>query len=626
MSRIPETVLREVLGRADIVQVISEYTRLKRVSGNNYTGLCPIHQEKTPSFHVTPSKSLFYCFGCGKGGTVIDFLRAIEGLSFPEAVRWLGERFGVEVPRYGDKGGDDEAYQQQRKAQDQLLQAMQRALAFFCHQLDAAAGVRAREYLKVRGLSAEIIKAFRLGFAPDQWDGLQKHLDRFGFDAESVELAGLTARREGGGSYDRFRNRVTFPIFDPFDRPVGFSARALDPDAPAKYINSPETPIYTKGKLLYGLHRARDPMRRDGTALLVEGNFDVVCMHQAGFVNTVAPLGTALTPDQAKLLSRHTDRVILLFDADAAGQRAAHRALTPLRDANIDPHIAILPSGEDPDSFLKLYGTEGMKELLDTAQPLLTWTLDQLISQILQRPIDQRAAALDPLGQVLSRLSPAMVQRHYIQESSRRLGMSPLELMDATHIKIEDEVAVARRAGVKFVDASTVEFELLQILLRRPSHIPDLIDAQYIHLFAEPRIISLLNALAPHLRNPPPDAAPDAADSPDEPATGIQRLLWLLDSDSPERHLAIKALASPIDWRDDRLDDAFRGALARLMKLWIDRQTSEIAHQIEAAIANSQLSEVNRLLEHKVRLERLLPELQAGRKIDWSTLQRAAPS
>lgn len=609
---IPETVLQEVLARADIVQVISEYTRLKKVGGNNYTGLCPIHQEKTPSFHITPSKGLFYCFGCGKGGTVIDFLRAIEGLSFPEAVRWLGERFGVAVPKAGEKGSvDDEAYQQQRKVQDQLMQVMQRSMAYFCHQLESTSGVRAREYLKVRGLTPDIVKGFRLGYAPDQWEGLLRHLEKFGFDIDTSERAGMLARREGGGArevYDRFRNRITFPVFDLFDRPVGFSARALDPDAPAKYINSPETPIYTKGKLLYGLQRAREAMRRDGMALLVEGNFDVVRMHQAGFVNTVASLGTALTLEQSKLLARHTDRVVLLFDADNAGIRAAQRALGPLREAGIDPHVACLPKGEDPDSFLKLYGSDGMKELLDTAQPLLGWVLDQLVEHVQQKPIDQRASALEPLGQVLGKLSPAMVQRHYVQETARRLGMTPLELMDSAGIKVEDEVAVAKRSGIKFIDASTVEFELLQIVLRNPARIPELIDAQYIHLFSEPRIAALLNAIAPHVRQ--------------QPDADIQRILWVLDADSPERLLAVKALASPWDWSDDRLGDAFRGALSRLMKLWVDRQTAQIAHQIEAAIAASQISEVSRLLEHKVRLERLLPELQAGRKIDWSTLPR----
>ena len=314
MSRqIPEEIIQEIRDRTDIVEVVSSYLPLKR-SGANNQGLCPFHSEKSPSFNVNSTRQIFHCFGCGVGGNVFNFLMRMEGLAFPEAVRRLGEKAGVEVP-------DEQmtpAEEQRRQERDKLARINEVAAEFY-HQLllDGEDAAPARRYLRQRGFDAEAVRFFRLGYAPEQWDGLSSHLKGKGFEPKAVrDLLGLTrSGKKGREDYDLFRKRLMIPIIDIHDHVVAFGGRVLDDSLP-KYINSPESPIYHKSRTLYGLHGAREAMRRENAGVIVEGYFDQMALHRAGFENSVATCGTALTPEHVKLLKRYTDRLLLLFDQD----------------------------------------------------------------------------------------------------------------------------------------------------------------------------------------------------------------------------------------------------------------------------------------------------------------------
>jgi DNA primase len=368
MGLIPEEVIREIRDRTDIVAVIGQHVNLRK-AGRNHKGLCPFHQEKTPSFNVNGDRGFFYCFGCQKKGDVFTFLMEYDGKSFVEAAEALAGQIGVEIPRTEEP----EAVRRHRTERARMLELNKIATAFYCDLLASEAGAPGRAYLAERGIAGDVVDTFRLGFAPDDWRALTDHLKATGASMELAEKVGLIAPQpRAGGYYDRFRNRLMCPVIVPGSEVVGFSARLLpspdDDRKGAKYINSPESAVYKKSKQLFGLHAARNAFRSVKRAVLVEGNFDVITMHQAGFAETVAPLGTALTDEQASLLVRFTDRVILLYDADKAGHAAALKALQVVMAAGADVYIATLPAGDDPDSLVKRDGAEAMQRLLDRAQ------------------------------------------------------------------------------------------------------------------------------------------------------------------------------------------------------------------------------------------------------------------
>ncbi len=396
MGRIAEEKIREIRDRVDIVELVSGYLPLKR-SGANHLGLCPFHQEKSPSFNVNASRQIFHCFGCGVGGNAFSFVMRMEGVSFPEAVRRLGEKVGVEVEEETLSPGEI----RRRETRERMLMINQAACAFYHRILvEDDAGAAGRRYLRQRGYSGETVRTFQLGFAPDGWDALTMHLAGGDFSAGEVRQAGLV--REGKkdrGDYDLFRNRLLFPIQDQQGRIVAFGGRVLDDSLP-KYINSPETELYHKGRVLYGLYQARDAMRHSGEALVVEGYFDVLALHRAGFDAAVATCGTALTADHAQLLKRYADKVRLIFDEDAAGRQATFRAMDVLLPAGLAVSVVAMPAGEDPDSLLKDKGEAGFRDCLAAARPVLeVFIEDQLRSQ--DQSVEGRARAAE---QVLARI------------------------------------------------------------------------------------------------------------------------------------------------------------------------------------------------------------------------------
>ncbi len=366
MGLIPDSVIAEIRERSDIVAVIGQHVQLRK-AGQNHKGLCPFHNENTPSFNVNGGKGFFYCFGCQKKGDVFSFVMEYEGKSFVEAAETLAGRIGVEIP----KTEEPEHARRQRNERSQLLRVNKLATEFFREQLCSDHGGAGRHYLAERGIGETVAENFQLGLAPDSWNSLCDFLEQKRVPMNLAVQLGLVVAKNRG-FYDRFRGRLMCPVVLPGGEVAGFSGRRLAPSsderAGAKYINSPESPVYKKSKLLFGLHLARDSFRKKKRAVLVEGNFDVISLHQAGFEETVAPLGTALTDQQVDSLRRLADKVVLMYDGDKAGRAATLKALRVLVAADVDVRIVVLPKGEDPDTLVKNIGADRFAEMIERAQ------------------------------------------------------------------------------------------------------------------------------------------------------------------------------------------------------------------------------------------------------------------
>jgi DNA primase len=368
----PQSFIEDLRLQADIVQIIQEYVSLKR-AGASYKGLCPFHAEKTPSFHVNRDKGFFHCFGCGVGGDVFKFLELQEKMGFQDAVRHLAQRYGLPLPE-PDRAAGGQPDAAEREA---LLKVHERAASYFRTQLASSAGAKARRVLRERGLTTETIERLGLGFAPPASEGLKAALVSEGFGVPLLVRAGLLVQREGGQTVDRFRGRLMIPIARDSGSVVAFGGRAIEQEQQPKYLNSPETAIYVKGRTLYGLHVTKAEVRRLGYAVLVEGYFDFAQLLQAGVSPVVASCGTALTSQQAQLLRRFTSKTILSFDPDAAGQGAAARSCELLVSAGFDVNVAVLPPGDDPDGFVRKRGREAYLALLRSSRPWLEYLLDR---------------------------------------------------------------------------------------------------------------------------------------------------------------------------------------------------------------------------------------------------------
>ncbi|TLM67336.1 MAG: DNA primase [Deltaproteobacteria bacterium] len=418
MSRINEETVREIRERSDIVEVISGYLPLKR-SGGNYLGLCPFHQEKSPSFNVNAPRQIFHCFGCGTGGNVFTFIMRMEGLTFPEAVKRLGEKAGIAVEETPVTPAD----RQRRDQREKLLRINEAACTFY-HRLllEDAAGAAGRRYLRQRGFEGELVRTFRLGFAPDQWEALVTHLAGQGFSREELRTAGLVREGSGGrGDRDLFHNRLLFPILDPEGRVVAFGGRVLDDGTP-KYLNSPETPVYQKGRTLYGLYQGRDAIRQARAVLVVEGYFDLLALHRAGIGNVVAACGTALTADHARLLKRYAEQTVLVFDADKAGRQATFRAMDALLPEGMAVSGVSLAAGEDPDSFLAKQGAAAFRTRLAEAKPALELFLDEQLA-LHGNSIEGVARAGEEVLARIRRLPSDLERNLYLKRLAARTGL-----------------------------------------------------------------------------------------------------------------------------------------------------------------------------------------------------------
>jgi DNA primase len=409
--RYPQSFIDDLRRQADIVRIVSDYVSGLKKKGANWMACCPFHQEKTPSFSVNPSKGIFYCFGCGKGGSAFNFVMELEGVPFPEAVRIVAEKSGVAVPQMEE----DKRFEARRKEAEEVIELNAWALEFWEQQLrEASAEARAaREYVEGRGISDETRSVFRLGYAPNSWDALGNHLKSRGAGIGQIERSGLVVKKETGGYYDRFRGRLIFPVFDAQGRPVAFGARAMRAGEEPKYLNSPETAAYTKGRHLFGLNITRDEIRRRKFAILVEGYLDLIVPYQFGVRNVVASLGTALTTEQAKLLGRFTRRVVVNYDGDRAGMKAALRAVEVLLPEEFEVKILVLPDGSDPDEFLRSQGTEEYNRRRGQAVPHIQFVLDQALKDRSLRQPAQKAEAVEEVLPFIRAVRDPIQRREY---------------------------------------------------------------------------------------------------------------------------------------------------------------------------------------------------------------------
>ena len=394
----PPSFIDELLARNPIEDVVGQSVNLKR-SGSNLFGLCPFHGEKTASFSVAPDKGIYYCFGCHKGGGAINFVMELEGLSYPDAVRKLAQRAGMEVP-------EDEQYQSRYRKQERLWALMKEAGRFFNAQLYTPAGAQCLAYIQKRGLNKTIVTQFGVGFAPDSWNSLVDAMKKKGYTDQELRDADLVGEKNGR-IYDRFRNRLMFPIIDIRGNVIGFGGRVLD-DSKPKYLNSNETLIFNKRKNLFGLNFAKKT--KQSNLILVEGNIDVVTLHQFGFDNAVASLGTSLTDEQVTLLSRYTEEVVLTYDGDEAGQRAAKRAIPMLEKAGIKVKVLQMKDAKDPDEFLHKFGADRFRMLLEDSSNRVEYQLNSILKKYDLREDDQRIAFIHEAAELISTL-PSAVQR-----------------------------------------------------------------------------------------------------------------------------------------------------------------------------------------------------------------------
>ncbi|TCD57078.1 DNA primase [Synechococcus sp. BS55D] len=483
MPRLHPRTIEAVKERADIVDVVGEHVVLKK-KGREFVGICPFHDDSKPSMTVSPAKQFYYCFSCGAGGNSIKFLMELQRQSFGDVVLDLARKY--QLPIETVEGPQQERLKQQLSRRDRLHRALALAAGWFRSQLKQPVGAEALAYLREsRGLSEATLESFELGYAPDQWDGLLSHLQQVeGMPPELLEAAGLVVPRKGGnGFYDRFRHRVMVPIRDRQGRVIGFGGRSLDGSEP-KYLNSPETEVFEKGKHLFGLDRAANPIRKDDRAVVVEGYFDVIALHAAGITNAVASLGTALSSQQITQLCRCSDgkRIVLNFDADGAGVRAANRAIGEVEQLALQGQLELrvlhLPSGKDPDEYLKEHGAGDYRALLDQAPLWLDWQIEQVLEGRDLAKADQFQQAVAALVQLLGKLPQSAIRTHYLQQVAERLsggqGRVALQLEDDLRQQVKGQRWHGRSARFEQPGESSqrerCEAELLRLYLHCPSH------------------------------------------------------------------------------------------------------------------------------------------------------------
>ena len=411
---IPDRFLDELIARTDIVDLVSESVRLTK-KGRNYWGLCPFHSEKTPSFSVSADKQIYKCFGCGKGGGAINFVMELDNLPFRDAVAVLAKRAGLEVPDSGYSAGAKER-------REKLLAINKQAARTFHQWLYAPEGAEGLAYLQRRGLSRRTLTSFGLGFAPNRWDALIQALGQQGYDKRDLLDAGLAVSNQDGRIYDRFRNRVMFPIIDIRGEVIGFGGRVMDDSTP-KYLNSPDTPVYNKSRNVFALNIAKKS--KAGRVILTEGYMDTISLHQAGFDSAVASLGTSLTPEHAQLLSRYFPEAIIAYDGDGAGVSAAQRAIPLLERAGMKVRVLRVTGAKDPDEFIKQFGRDAFLRLLDQSENQVDYRLEQIRKKYDLSDDSQKVGFLQEAAQLLSSLPSAVEREIYGRHAAETAGVSP---------------------------------------------------------------------------------------------------------------------------------------------------------------------------------------------------------
>jgi len=459
-----DSKIEEIKSRIDIVELASEFLTLKK-AGRNYIGLCPFHQEKTPSFTVNREKQMFYCFGCGEGGNAITLLMKIANMTFPEAIKSLAEKTGVILPlRSVNKDGS-----QKDSLREEITGLNLKAAQQFSRNLNSSAGKAAREYLQIRGISEEAIKHFRLGFAPDTWRSLTDYIEGSGSSLKLAEQAGLIVPGKEGSFYDRFRGRLIFPIENVFGEIVAFGGRVMEKSEP-KYLNSPESPVYTKGKNLYGLNKAKEEIRKQSFALIVEGYLDLISLWNAGIRNVVATLGTALTREHLELLRRYTLNVVALFDPDEAGKRALDRSLELFLSMNMHAKALILPEGCDPDDYVKKYGKEKLDKLIELAPAISDYYIENVLGD--GKTFEENRDLVKTATEFIGKIGDEIERNLFIKRVAEKLGIPQELLKKEIHkqdVQFKPKGVSQNKTIASHIDP--VELHLIRLLLEYPQKI-----------------------------------------------------------------------------------------------------------------------------------------------------------
>jgi len=481
MSRISQEVIDRVRNASDIVEVVSQYVDLKQ-RGRNFFGICPFHQEKTASFSVAPEKEIYHCFGCGAGGNAFNFIMEIEKISFIDSVRRLGERYGIEV--VASESEDT------RELVSLLYDVHTRAMRYFERELYAPGGEKQLQYLLERGLSKETLKEFNVGFSPDKWDALYKLAIKAGFKKEAIEKSGLFSNTRKGWM-DRFRGRIIFPISNLAGKTIGFGGRAIDPEDPAKYLNSPETPIYYKTNVFYGLSQARNEIRQKNYLVLVEGYMDFLQVYQAGIKNVIAVSGTAFSDRHVAQLRKFTTKVVLAYDGDKAGISAAVKAGYFLLQGGLEPKILVLPDGQDPDDYIRENGGEKFQECIDSARPVLLFQMEKYNVEKLSAP--ERARFVESVVKEVALISDRIIQDDMIKTLADKLHIPEDDVIQRLrkvrrqrYPSSQDEKQV--RTGTKYTSGiQKAQVELIRLLLKNDPEIKEISDKYLdIEYFTEP--------------------------------------------------------------------------------------------------------------------------------------------
>ena len=604
-------VIDDLKNRADLVRIIQPYAADLKKKGANWMACCPFHQEKTPSFSVNPSKGFYKCFGCGKGGTAFNFLMEMEGLNFPEAVKRVAEISGVMLP----EPVDDASYERSKKVReekkqvaDQVIELNQVALEYWENELQGKGkkAKAARAYLEQRGISEDIQKQFRMGFSPDGWDGLLGVLRDFGADEKLIAVSGLVSvNEEKERVFDRFRGRIMFPVLDVNGRPVAFGARAMGDDQP-KYLNSPETPAYTKGEHLYGLFQGKEEIRKRKFGILVEGYLDLIALAQFGITNVAASLGTAFTPEQSKLLSRFTKSVVINYDGDQAGIKAARRAIEHLLPQEFDIKVLVLPDGKDPDDFVRENGKAGYDQLRGKAEPFLAFALRAATTGRNIANAKQKAEAIEEFLPVISTIRNHIQQRESFDQAmeyfhiddaalKRELWISASKGQGGDTRQITQRVSRAARAKITVAERHLLELLVFDAGLRdtifpifEPSDYENLATAELFQAF-----------IAIHAEKKP---------------IGPETLMDHIGDDEMMLDLAQNLLTSPPRrTHDEVIDKVLRDAencVFTLRSMAIANRITEISRKSSLAEQSGNSELAKQLTYEQLDLEKIRRELQ----------------
>jgi DNA primase len=489
-GHIPEEIIEDIKTRANIVDIVSEYVSLKK-TGRNFVGLCPFHKEKSPSFTVNPEKQIFYCFGCGEGGNAVTFIMKTNEMTYPEAIRHLAARLGIVIPARRVTTSEKRSASEREK----LNRINTMAAEHFSKNFTSARGKVARDYMTKRGMDETIIKEFRVGYSPDEWRNLKDYYDRNGVPLALVEKAGLIIGRDNGQFYDRFRGRLIFPIVDLAGNVIAFGGRVLGEGEP-KYLNSPESPVYSKGKTLYGLYQTKDDIRTRDCAIIVEGYFDLLSLWGSGIKNVIATLGTALTKSQIELVRRFTRNIVILFDPDEGGRSAVERSLQLFLEEKIHAKVVVLPDNNDPADFVMKYGREALEDRIVNASSMVDYYIERIIGGrgTLEENIDSIGDSISFIGHIADPIERNL----FIKRVSEKLGADQglLKTEVARVLKKSGRDSKAKepeRRGTKSVDA--IELSLIYMMCEYPEKIPRVIGEKTIDYFVSSELRTLGQAL-----------------------------------------------------------------------------------------------------------------------------------